>query len=337
MLTPYQLPLFVRYLDGIDLAVSRRLLRPVAPSETTLTQEFCALMDAGTQRREASLLFDAEALQTALARPGDMVDVHISIETHQHGPRLEAYVSQSDFGLILDYENTVLPKFNWKAAYLMQAKRLFPQAAGGYGLASAFTSISAAQRRRMHDLEAILGSGALRYWLYMPPTQGYDPTSAAAIRALHTRNLSGNIFDYALGLALRDALAYTGGIDAGLWTTGLDAGDTALEIHEAAFSTAHPFTWFILAHFSNAPSNFGLDGALNSDDWGSAGMERVASIAAGDRQAAQALIDELGKKARDPDFDPATMTVLPAHSVTIKLRSGPRDGIDLPIATRDRY
>lgn len=140
MLTPYQLPLFVRYFDGIDLAVSRRLLRPVAPSETTLTQEFCALMDAGTQRREASLPFDAEALQADLARPGDMVDVQISIETHQHGPRLEAYVSQSDFGLILEYQNTVLPEFNWKAAYLMQAKRLFPQASGSYGLATAVPS-----------------------------------------------------------------------------------------------------------------------------------------------------------------------------------------------------
>ena len=337
MLTPYQLPLFVRYFDGIDLAVSRRLLRPVAPSETTLTQEFCALMDAGTQRREASLSFDAEALQTALARPGDMVDVQISIETHQHGPRLEAYVSQSDFGLILEYQNTVLPALNWKAAYLMQAKRLFPQATGGYGLASAFTSISAAQRQRMHDIEAILGRGALRYWLYMPPTHGYDPTSAAAIRALHTRNLSGNIFDYALGLALRDALTDTGAIEAGLWTTGLDAGDTAFAIHEAAFRTAHPFTWFMLEHFSNVRSSIRLDGALNSDEWGGAGMERVASIAAGDRQAAQALIDELCEKARDPEFDPATMTVLPANSVTIKLRSGPPEGIDLPIVTRDRY
>ncbi len=337
MLTPYQLPLFVRYFDGIDLAVSRRLLRPVAPSETTLTQEFCALMDEDTQRREASLPFNVDALQAALARPGDMVDVQISIETHQHGPRLEAYVSQSDFGLILEYQNTVLPEFNWKAAYLMQAKRLFARTAGGYGLTSSFTSISPEQRRRMHDLEAILGRGALRYWLYMPPTLGYDPTSSAEIRALHNRNLSGHIFDYALGLALRDALAQSGGIDAGLWITGLDAGDTALEIHETAFCTAHPFTWFILAHFSNAPSSFGLDGCLNSDNRGFLGVERVAQIAAGDRQSAQTLIDELGEKARDPDFDPATMTVLPANSVTIKLRSGPREGIDLPLVKPDRY
>lgn len=62
----------------------------------------------------------------------------------------------------------------------------------------------------------------------------------------------------------------------------------------------------------------------------------MARIAAGDRLAAQELIDELGDKARDKKFDPGTMTVLPGQSVTIRVRSGPPDGVDLPVSRDDR-
>lgn len=333
MLTPYQIPLLIRYFDGIDLAVSRRLSRVVPPSETTLTQEFCALMDADAQRREQSLPFDAAALQEALAKPGDMLDMTFSVAAHQHGTRLEAYVSQADFGLILEYSNTVLPALNWRAAYLMQAKRLFPDAIGGYSAASVFSSTSLEQQRRMGDLADILGEPAIRYWLYMPPTNGYEPASASAIRALHARNLAGNIFDYALGLALRDTLERSGGIDAGMWVAGLTASSTAAGVHSAAFDGADPFTWFVLQHFGRLSSQpvpaleLNIEGAR-----GRGSVERVTRIAEGDRRAAQDLIDELGERARDKSFDPDTMKVLPAHTVTIRVRSGPPDGIDLPLS-----
>jgi hypothetical protein len=338
MLNPYQIPFLIRYFDGIDLAVSRRLSRRVPPSETTLTQEFCALMDADAQRREKSLLFDADALNAALAKPGDMVDIDFRIEAHQHGPRLEAYVSQADFGLILEYRNTVLPRLDWQAAYLMQAKRLFPDPGGGYSVSSHFSSTSAEQQRRMLDLAEILGAAAIRYWLYTPTPDGYESRSTSAIRALHTYILSRDIFDYALGLALRDALERSGGIGAGLWITDLDMGNTAIDVHRAAFVTAHPFTWFVLQHFSPVSSHARRMPRLNVRQSGAGGLvERAAQIAIGDRGAAQGLIDELGDRARDKEFDPKTMTVLPAHSVTIRMTAGPPDGIELPPArtTRD--
>lgn len=331
MLSPYQLPFLIRYFDGIDLAVSRRLSRRVPPSETTLTQEFCGLMDADAQRLEKSLPFDAEALAKAIAAPGDMLDVVFKIDAHQHSQRLEAYVSQADFGLILEYRNTVIPGLDWEAAYLMQAKRLFPNAGGGYSVSSSFSSTSVEQRQRMRHVADILGEAAIRYWLYMPTTSGYESTSASAIRTLHTHNLSHHLFDFAIGLALRDALQSAGGIDAGMWIADLGVGDNAVDVHRAAFRTTHPFTWFVLQHFGS-PSSHGVDVlALNVHCRGRGEPRgRAAQIAAGDRAASEALIDELGDRARDRHFDPRTMTVLPAHTVTISVRSGPADGIDLP-------
>jgi len=93
------------------------MLRPGVPSETTLTEEFCALMDASTQRLEKSLLFEIDALTTALALNGSVVDIDLSIETLKHSASMEAYVSQADFGLVLEYRHAVLPAHDWSAAY----------------------------------------------------------------------------------------------------------------------------------------------------------------------------------------------------------------------------
>lgn len=48
----------------------------------------------------------------------------VRIDTHPHNPRMEASVSQCDLGLIIEYQNHVLPAENWFNAYLLQAKRL---------------------------------------------------------------------------------------------------------------------------------------------------------------------------------------------------------------------
>lgn len=333
MFSPYQIPFFIRYFDGIDAAVSKRLSRRNPPTETTLTEEFCALMDADSQRRENLLKFDADALQTALSLPRDMLGVDFTIATHQHGQKLEAFVSQADFGLILDYRNTVLPNLNWKTAYLMQAKRLFPDTGGGYSVASKFSSTSVDQQSRMRDIAKILGERAIQYWLYMPQTTDYDVNSTSAIRNLHSRNLMDNIYDYAVGLALHEALQQSGGVDAGMWIANLESTcKNAADVHKGAFNSTIPFTWFILEHFGRLSSR-------HMDDIGTAhdvSTERVLKIATGDPTTSQELIDELGDRARDSDFDPTRMKVLPGNSITIRVTSGPPEGIDLPLSRTSR-
>ncbi len=329
MLSPHQLPLLIQYFDGIDLAVSNRLLRRVPPIEPTLTEEFCALMDADSQRRENLLAFGIDALNKALGEHGEIVEAELKIETHQHATWMEAYVSQSDFALVLEFENTVLPKRSWHTAYLMQAKRLFPERSGVYGVGSAFTSTEPEQQRRIRTLAAILGESAIRYCLYCPPTSGYEPRARSAIRTLHVANLEADFFDFALGLALHDELKRSGGIEAGMWITDTtEEPRMAMDVHAQAFESALPLTWFILQHFGDGRTF--RSGWKASRSAPSHQVERARAIAEGDSDAIRALIAELGDEARKPGIDPEKIAVLPARTVTIRVRVGPPDGIDLP-------
>lgn len=334
MLGPYHLPLLIRYFDGIDLAVSKRLLRRVPPSEPTLTEEFCALMDAESQRRERLLEFDIDALSAALRAHGELIDVDFSIDAHQHAKWMEAYVSQSDFAFVLECENMVLRDRSWHAAYLMQAKRLFPTTTGTYGVASTFTSTDRGQQRRIRTLANILGESAIQYCLYCPPTSGYELHAASAVRTLHAANLEDHIFDYSLGLALHDEIKRSGGVETGIWIVDTQAEPrTATDLHAVAFKRAHPLTWFLLQHFGERARFGGSWKSGRSSP--SHQIDRVSAIARGDATAIRALIDELGDDARKADLAPETHRVLPATTVTIRLRVGPPEGIDLPIS-RDR-
>ena len=328
MLSPYHIPLLVRYFNGIDIAVSKRLLRSVPPSEPTLTEEFCALMDVRNQRRESSLEFDIDSLNAALCEHGDLIDADIRIETHQHAREMEAFVSQSDFALVINFEHMVRRDLSWETAYLMQAKRLFPLKDNTYGVTSTFTSADKEQHLRMQALSDILGDDAMKYCLYCPPTYGYEPRSAAAVRALHAENLWSNIYDFSLGLALYDEIRQSGGVQTGMWIA--DAATeprNAADLHSKAFKRSLPLTWFLLNHFKQE-HHYGMaghEGPRRSQDQN----KRVRAIARGDSQDIQNLINDLGDDARKAGLSPENLKVLPASTVTIRLRAGP-EGFDMP-------
>lgn len=79
MFAPHHLPFLIKYFDGIDAFVARKLIRPAPPSETTLTEEFCAIMDAGNQRAEKLLPYDLDALNTDLGSMGHIIDADFQI------------------------------------------------------------------------------------------------------------------------------------------------------------------------------------------------------------------------------------------------------------------
>lgn len=70
MFAPHHLRFLIKYFDGIDAFVARKLSRPAPSGETTLTEEFCAMMDAGNQRAEGLLSYDLDALNADLASNG---------------------------------------------------------------------------------------------------------------------------------------------------------------------------------------------------------------------------------------------------------------------------
>lgn len=319
MFAPHHLPFLIKYFDGIDAFVARKMTRPAPPGETTLTEEFCAMMDAGNQRAEGLLSYDLDALNADLASNGYVIDADFKIQMHPHARGMEAYVSQADFGLILEVDNRVLPEASWSAAYLMQAKRLFARpVAQAYDLRCGFSSSTGEQDRRIRLLASILGEDALKYCLYCPPTTGYEATATTAIRTIHATRLGQKIFDYICGLALHSHVLQVGGVDAGIWVAGLKTPiASAFDLHNAAFHSASPFTWFILEHFDR----YSLCGYEVPDPAYS--PDRVMQIARGERDACQDLVDELGEQARKAEISIENLTVLPASTVTIRIQAGP--------------
>jgi hypothetical protein len=316
MFGPQHLPHLIAYFDGIDSALSQRMLRKHPPDEPALTNELCALLDAETQSLEGRPPYSADRLNSDLASVGDGLDIEVTIDTYPHNSAMERHVSQSDFGLVLDYDNRVLPEMSWSTAYLVQAKRAFRDPrSGDYNERSRFEAANAEQQARLDRLGNILGSEALLYCLYCPPTLMLSNIARTQVRALHTRNLTGAIFDYGIGLALRDVLSANSGIDAGVWFTDIEEKPELLVgLHDAAFRSAFPLTWFFLGHF-------GPIGQTGHHWFRHRTDPRVKHVVTGDDHTVRELIEELSAAGEDR-VAPSSITVLPRHTMTIKVTVG---------------
>lgn len=327
MFGPQHLTHVIAYFDGVDGALSQRMLRKHPPDEPALTNELCALLDAETQRIEGRPAYGADQLNSHLAAAGDGLDIEVTLDTYPHNSAMERHVSQSDFGLVLDYENRVLPEESWSTAYLVQAKRAFRDPGSGkYDEKSRFEAANAEQQVRLDRLADILGHGALRYCLYCPPTPELTDIARTQVRALHTRNLTDRIFDYGAGLALRDTLVANGGINAGIWFAPIETKPARLVgLHDAAFRSALPLTWFLIEHFG--PRTHGgwdaclLRGSPLLANRGEGPNHRVRGIVTGDDRAVRELVAQLSAAGEDREA-PGSITVLPRHTITIKVTVG---------------
>lgn len=324
MFGPQHLPFVIRYLDGIDHALSRRMGRKHPPDEPAMTNELCAFLDAETQLDEALLQYDVHQLNADLANCGDGVDFHVKIDTYPHNSAMERHVSQSDLGLILKYENRVLPAESWSTAYLMQAKRLFrTKRTQAYDGESVFQATDSAQHQRIRRLAEVFGDDAIKYCLYCPQTTSLPDQTRMQVRALHSRNMNGKIYDFAAGLALRDAIMSDGGFDAGIWISpGTVKPSKLLALHDQAFKSALPFTWFFIEHFMpwGARGHIGnIIGDKSRINMSS--NDRLVDIIIGNEKEVRMLIKELAERGEET-VAPETITVLPRHTITISVTVG---------------
>ena len=324
MLGPQHLQHLIRYFDEVDLVLSKPMLRKHPPDESGFTNELCALLDAETQAAEGKCSYQLDDLNADLGAAGDGLDFEFTIDTHPHNAAMERHVSQSDFGLVLEYDNKILPEENWSRAYLVQAKRLFRNhRTGAYDGLARFRSVDTQQQARIEQLSKILGADAILYGLYCPPIDELPEIARIQVRALHARNLSRNIFDYGNGLALRDTLRANGGCRSGMWlcpAVGKPIGLATL--HNEAFRSALPLTWFIINHFFVGErwclsfERSRRETTLRSTSANS----RIEGVVRGDDQAIQDLIQELSVAGEDKPV-PA-ITVLPRHTITIRATVG---------------
>jgi hypothetical protein len=309
----------LRHFDSIDRAVAKRLIRKRPWPETALTALLCDLLDDETSDDE-QISYSRADMMRDMAAFDEPLGFSLRIDTHQYSSHLERYVTQADIGLIIEYQNQFSPDKSFRRPWLLQAKRAFPsrRTASQYDHTSAFESADAAQLERMRLLEQWAHCPFVRFLYYCPRPADLSSETRERLSYLRNEALSTNIFDYALGLQLRDdLLSSSSTVAAGLFVGALDSPAKNIgEVHSRIFSASTPFSWFIVEHFSERSKG---SRHLRPDDRPSStttpNHDELEQLVRGD-----ALVLERG--ALSEVLSDHSLRVLPAHTVTISITHG---------------
>jgi hypothetical protein len=197
----------------------------------------------------------------------------------------------------------------------------FPSRNGGYETGSKFASADAEQDLRMKTLRDWAGEDFIRYFLYCPRPKDLEQPVREALNQVRTNALSGDIFDYTLGLELRDdLLSASPTIAAGLFVSSLDnVPKTLLETHASLFSQTTPFSWFIIQHMANGRHSIhhrrpGQESSLS----GSSGPRstKIERLVRGDHRVLDGMQLPRSLNAETPP------RILPVHTIEVSVTCG---------------
>lgn len=323
MLSPRSLPLIVRHFDCIDRVVATRLLRKRPWSEPGLTSLLCDLLDAETQD-EVNLPYPLARLHADLMTAEPFLTIDASIEAHEYGPDMERWVTQADIGLILTYNDHLVPEESWQVSWLLQAKRLYSD---GHDLpvyteASRFKATDEAQRKRMGALAGAVGTDFVRYLLYCPRADALDEITAGKLAHLRNMSIAGDIFDFVRGLALRDEiLAGSTSLSCGLFVTSSNVVPKSLgAVHRGIFSGTFPWSWFIAYHLTTERNRMRdperrRHGSSQQMSHSPATEDLLTDLVRGRPEAIERLRQTI-------DIGPGPFRVLPSHTIEIVVSIG---------------
>lgn len=322
MITPKAFGCIIKHFDEIDKVVSSRMMRKRPWSEPSLTSLLCDMLDEETQA-DGKITYTFKDLQNDLQKEDGLFGINLSIETIEFNPAHERYISQSDIGLRLVFDNKIESGLSWTRPYLLQAKRLFPKSITplAYPESAGFASFDKNQKKRIDLLNSILGNTYLKYLLFCPRPDGVDDDTRLKLAYLRNKTLTRHIFDYTSGLEVYKELANgTETLKAGIFLTDTDnANPNFGQVHAGILTSTFPLGWFIAMNFSDSDRFLqqGLAGKSSLSNSDSAGHKLAEGILAGDTKK----IDELIKKIHDDTF-PDHIQLLPKHTVTIKVSVG---------------
>lgn len=254
MLSPRAIRLLLKYFDSIDESLARRLSRKRIWDEEALTFLLTDLLDEESQQ-DHKIKYSHVDLVADLSRTDEPISIDVTLDTHSYPKSMERYVTQSDVGFILSYQDQFNHKRSFQYGWLMQAKRLFPSKRKfdhGFTENSRFESFDSMQHDRMRRLRDWANCDFIRYMLYCPRPSSLDTFVRERLSAARSDAISHDIFDYALGLELRDdLLAEKPTTAAGIFIALIDNfPETLLEVHSQLFTSVSPFSWFIVAQLA---------------------------------------------------------------------------------------
>ena len=217
MLSPIAFDLIIKYFDAVDRAVAS-CLNDIRPwDETALTFLLCGLLD---EKKEEilNLSYTLGQLNEELST-SDSLEIHVTLETHEYPSNIERWVTQSDLGFVVKFNNLMIPSDSWTTSWLLQAKRLYPTSSNPvqYDEKSRFDGMDKEQHKRIKKLINATGVSFIKYLLYCPRVESLDHVTRQKIRHLHNRSLGAHIYDYTPGFQLyKERLKVDNSLGAGL-------------------------------------------------------------------------------------------------------------------------
>ncbi|MDJ0736470.1 MAG: hypothetical protein QNJ47_20810 [Nostocaceae cyanobacterium] len=327
----------LKYFDAIDKHCTAGLTYNKPHIETTITQNLCSLLDIEEQQ-QASLNYSFTDLEKELSEVAGGVKVEIG--THEYNPAVENRVTQSDLGLIINYINYYEPNSSWTESWLFQAKSLKPDHNNPvtYTDKSKFDSLSKEQINSIIELEKIVKADFIRFMEYCP--RAYLLDTKVRDKLIYYRNsiLANDIFDYALGLELRDCLVKADkNLEPGIFISHVDQEiktKSYLDTYKNFWRQSYPFSWFILLRLTlsdcykyhqsflcnnaNQNNRVTIDPYSPTPEFNSSSINPAAlahAIVRCNQEATNYLLTELGENE-------GNFTIYPARRITIYIRVG---------------
>jgi len=314
MLSPIATKLIIKHFDSIDKALSSRLHRTARPwDEPAINHLFVDLFDAAVQD-DVKIDFTLAELQAALLSYNELASVQLKIDTHAYSSYMERYVTQSDIGVVIEYKDRAKPENDMRVCWLLQAKRAFPVTTNPlrYAPQSRFKSADPQQAKRIQELQKLVGTDFIKYLLYCPRAEHLDVEERRQLSYHRTRATVGHIFDYTLGLALRDDIMNgSPTLEAGVFIANTDEEPRDIAAtHERMFYSTMPLSWFIVSHFGRTRWR----ALRNLFDDSNPVNPLVEMIVTGNEQAVREISNHFGEEL---DFQ-----ILPPVTITISVSDG---------------
>jgi hypothetical protein len=332
MITPKAFRLIIKHFDEIDRIVSFRTVRKRPWLEVALTSLLCDLLDEQTQEDE-KLNYSFKELQEDLDKEDSLFGIHLSLETIEFSSNYERYISQSDIGLNLIFENKIEPQYSWNSPYLLQAKRLTPIKVNPllYTEASVFSSIDKEQQERIEILNRILGGSYLKYLLYCPRPEYIIKETKIKLAYLRNQTLSSHIFDYIIGLEIyKEFIDSNDTLKAGIFVTGIENSSLNFgQVHRGILDSTFPFSWFIALNLTAKrfiDDRYRMERELHNPD-NPDSKQIVEGILSGDKKQIDKLIQKLDEETKEKR--PQNIQILPKHKITLHCSVGEKINSDM--------
>ncbi|TVP61158.1 MAG: hypothetical protein EA343_14980 [Nodularia sp. (in: Bacteria)] len=175
VLSPYEAQCFSKYFKCVDMLLAKRFSLGFLPNEEHITSILCELLDEhGSQLHP--LTYSLSDLNNDLKQSCGLLQADVSISTSDYNKYEERHFTQSDLGIVLEYQDYIEPDYSFSRGVLIQAKKLFPYQNSDYNFSSKYESFKSDQHNRLDQLNQIYvkkgcGSECVKYLMYNPPLE----------------------------------------------------------------------------------------------------------------------------------------------------------------------